>query len=121
MMARGWPYAGQRNTRDAPTLPRSSGMRTQRKGWYAPCQGKARWRAACAIVPLYPNELTPPVDGQMLRSTVSCVGIMHPAMRSAPCKCEFSARSCAFATASDCCFSLCTTASKPTSPAVASV
>ena len=52
---------------------------------------------ACAIVPEYPNELTPPLSDSV---NARCTGNVHATPRSAPPTCGLSERSCAFGAAS---------------------
>eukprot|EP00966_Prymnesium_polylepis_P206938 4793383-Prymnesium_polylepis.1 len=56
--------------------------------------------AACAIVPAYPNELTPPARVSSAASSVLCTGSPSLPERSEPPTCGLSARSCAFGAAS---------------------
>eukprot|EP00966_Prymnesium_polylepis_P244233 5648153-Prymnesium_polylepis.2 len=81
-----------------------------------------RSMAAWAIVPPYPNELTPPVSSSSAatrRSPLDCTGSPHRTAPSASLTCGFSDRSCAFAT--DCCrSSSITSCTNPVRPAAGS-
>mmetsp|Transcript_34353 Transcript_34353/g.109714 ORF Transcript_34353/g.109714 Transcript_34353/m.109714 type:complete len:202 (+) Transcript_34353:2850-3455(+) len=78
-----------------------------------PCGGRrcmavstAPSRTACTMVPLYPNELTPPrriVAGSTEGSEASCVGFAQRSRTpsSAELTCGFSCRSCALGGACD--------------------
>ena len=77
--ARRWYTRGGRDAPKAPMLPTPGAHRS----------------TACAIVPLYPNELTPPVAASD-DCPASCTSRAHGRPLSAPSTCGFSTRSCAF-------------------------
>eukprot|EP00966_Prymnesium_polylepis_P206440 4783217-Prymnesium_polylepis.1 len=72
----------------------------------ARCWSSARGRlnptTACAIVPLYPKELTPPRLRSAETSPPGCVGSVHSTPCSALSTCSLSTRSCAFGPVSAC-------------------
>eukprot|EP00966_Prymnesium_polylepis_P142608 3292583-Prymnesium_polylepis.1 len=54
----------------------------------------ARRTAACAIVPAYPNELTPPTCASSAPTAARCTGSPNLTVRSLPPTCGLSDRSC---------------------------
>eukprot|EP00966_Prymnesium_polylepis_P230652 5337458-Prymnesium_polylepis.1 len=82
------------------------------------CHGAPAPSMACAIVPLYPNELTPP-SRSCVCSAATWAGIVHSTAASANCTCELSFRKCLFGAASKPC-SPAESLSSPVSPAAGS-